>query len=152
MVADRFQDPKGRKQASEGDSGSSGGEVTSAGVPWSEISDWYLPYIEWMDCRYGPFVEQLPSLERLPVPEALLRLPQLHENRPRGSKAMLDAGAARSRLMACRPGAWIRSPYTGWVWAKFPNGGVGWVPGVEELPKELEVSPGRRHPNGNPLP
>src|SRR5262245_18199859 len=43
------------------------------------------------------------------------------------------------RLRNIRPGAWLISPYTGWKWAKWPSGDVGWVPPNVELPKGLQV-------------
>jgi hypothetical protein len=39
-----------------------------------------------------------------------------------------------------RPGAWLISPFTGWKWAKWPNGEVGWLPNEIELPAKLKVS------------
>jgi hypothetical protein len=68
-------------------------------------------------------------MDAVPVPDILCGLPDLHEDRPRGSKAMLDAAGARARLRDERPGAWLISPYTGWKWAKWPNENVGWLPG-----------------------
>jgi hypothetical protein len=57
-------------------------------------------------------------MDLMPVPDILNRLSSLHEKRPRGSKAMLDAAGARARLRDVRPGAWVISPYIGWKWAK----------------------------------
>ena len=83
----------------------------------------------------------LPPIDVVPVPEILNRLPYLHEDRPRGSKAMLDAAGARARLRDVRPGAWLISSYSGWKWAKWPSGDVGWLPADVELPEILQVSP-----------
>lgn len=118
--------------------------VTSAGVPWSEVDDSVFDYVAWMDGVYGSAKDALPSIAEVPVPEALLRLPWLNEARPRGSKAMIDAGGAKQRLSDCRPGAWLLSPYTGWKWAKWPTGEVGWLPADVSLPDVLRV-PHRDH-------
>jgi hypothetical protein len=114
-------------------------EVTSCGVPWSEVTDDVLHYVEWMDGRHGVARDALPSIEEVPIPEVLAELPQLHPKRPTGSKPMLDVSGARRRLANCRPGAWLRSPYTGWQWAVWPNGEVGWLPNDLVLPKSLRV-------------
>jgi len=58
---------------------------------------------------------------------------------PRGSKAMIDAAGARARLNEVRPGAWLISPYTGWKWARWPSGDVGWLPSDVKLPPCLRV-------------
>jgi tetratricopeptide (TPR) repeat protein len=47
--------------------------------------------------------------------------------------------AARARLHEVRPGAWLISPYTGWNWAKWPSGDVGWLPSDVKLPPCLRV-------------
>jgi hypothetical protein len=52
---------------------------------------------------------------------------------------MLDVHGAKSRLENCRPGAWLISPFTGWRWAKWPDGEVGWVPANVCLPESLRV-------------
>jgi hypothetical protein len=36
-------------------------DVTSAGVPWSELPDYALAYVEWMDGRHGSAKEILPG-------------------------------------------------------------------------------------------
>jgi len=46
---------------------------------------------------------------------------------------------ARQRLANYRPGAWLISPYTGWKWAKWPDGEVGWLPADVALPDLLRV-------------
>jgi hypothetical protein len=69
--------------------------------------------VEWIDGRQGSAKESLPSLDQIPVPAVLLTLPYLHDDRPRGSKAMLDASGAQHRLANCRPGAWLVSPQAG---------------------------------------
>jgi hypothetical protein len=76
----------------------------------------------------------------VPVPDILYRLPYLLENRPRRSKAMLDVAGAKARLRDVRPGAWLISPYTGWKWAKWPSGDIGWLPADTELPATLRVA------------
>ena len=35
--------------------------------------------------------------------------------------------------------ATLISPYTGWKWAKWPSGAIGWVPSAVELPDALRV-------------
>jgi hypothetical protein len=122
------------------DAGQFSDDVTSAGMPWSEVPEFALPYVEWMDGRHGCAKDLLPSPEEVPIPAVLFELPRLHENRPRGSKAMIDAQGAGFRLADCRPGAWVVSPYTGWQWAKWPTGEVGWVPRGTALPDALRVS------------
>ena len=81
----------------------------------------------------------MPPVDVVPVPDILYRLPYLHEDRPRGSKAMLDAAGAQARLRDVRPGAWLISPFSGWKWAKWPSGDVGWLPTDIELPAILQV-------------
>ena len=125
---------KGIKVASDG-----GPELTSAGVPWSEVPDFARAHVAWIDGRHGSAQSSLPSVDVVQVPDILYRLPYLHENRPRGSKAMLDAAGARARLRDLRPGAWLVSPYSGWKWAKWPSGDVGWLPADIELPATLQV-------------
>ena len=115
-------------------------ELTSTGVPWSEISAEDLPAVEWIEGRQGGAHDGLPSLDAVPVPSVLFTLPVLHERRPRGSKAMLDVAGARHRLASCRPGAWVVSAFTGSRWAKWPSGEVGWLPPSVVLPEELRVS------------
>ena len=126
---------KETKVASDG-----GPELTSAGVPWSEVPEFARPHVAWMDGRHGSAQATLPSVDVVPVPDILNTLPYLHEDRPRGSKAMIDAAGARARLRDVRPGAWLISPYSGWKWAKWPSGDVGWLPANVELPAALQVS------------
>jgi hypothetical protein len=87
----------------------------------------------------GTVQHQIAYLAWMLLPGVLNTLPYLHEQRSRGSKAMLDAAGARARLRDVRPGAWLISPYTGWKWAKWPNGEVGWLPLEIEMPKSLRV-------------
>ncbi len=94
----------------------------------------------WMDGRHGPAQGLVPSLDEEPIPEALFRLPRLHPQRPRGSKPMLDVAGAKARLRDARPGAWVISPFTGWKWAKFPDGEVGWIAPDVTLPEALQVT------------
>ena len=122
------------KLASDG-----GPEKTSAGVPWSEVPEFARPDVAWIDGRHGPVQSSLPPVDVVPMPDVLYRLPYLNEDRPRGWKAMLDAAGARSRLRDVRPGAWLISPYSGWKWAKWPSGDVGWLPTDIELPAILQV-------------
>ena len=92
------------------------------------------------EIRAGSAQSSLPSVDVVPVPDILYRLPYPHEDRPLGSKAMLDAAGARAKLRDVRPGAWLISPYSGWKWAKWPSGDVGWLPADVELPATLQVS------------
>jgi len=117
-----------------------GPELTSAGVPWREVPEFARHYVEWMDGRHGSAQATLPSVDVVPVPDVLNTLPFLHEDRPRGSKAMLDAAGAQERLRDVRPGAWLISPYSGWKWAKWPSGDVGWLPANVGLPAALQVA------------
>ena len=121
------------KRKTNGAAAGSGG-VTSSGVPWSEVPDFVLTKVEWMDGRHGPAREPLPSIGQVPIPAVLFTLPCLHEDRPRGSSAMIDTQGAKLRPSNCRPGAWVKSPITGWRWAKWPTGEVGWVPANVALP------------------
>jgi hypothetical protein len=114
-------------------------DVTSAGVPWSEVPEFALSHVEWIDNRHGPAKQALPPIDQVPIPTIFDTLPRLHQDRPRGSKAMLDVHGARSGLESCRPGAWLISPFTGWKWAKWPDGEAGWVPSNVCLPESLRV-------------
>jgi len=114
-------------------------EVTSAGVPWSKVPDFVLFHVEWMDGRHGSAEQTLPHVDQIPIPHVLFTFPRLHENRPRGTKAMIDANGAKCRLADCRPGAWLLSPFTGWKWAKWPDGEVGWLPPDTALSDSLRV-------------
>jgi hypothetical protein len=114
-------------------------ELASAGVPRSEVPGFALPYAEWLDGRHCPAEDTLPSVNEIAIPAVLLALPVLHADRPHGSKAMADVHGARQRLANCRPGAWLISPYTGWRWAKWPNGEVGWLSADTVLPDSLRV-------------
>ena len=112
---------------------------TSAGVKWSEVPEHSRHHAEWIDGRHGPAASKLPGLEAVPVPAALVALSSLHPDRPRGSKAMLDASGAKARLAEARAGAWLISTFTGWKWAKWPCGEVGWLPEEVEVPEALRV-------------
>jgi hypothetical protein len=112
---------------------------TSAGVPCSEVPEDVRHKVAWFEGRHGSALTPLPTIDSVPVPGILNKLPRLHEKRPRGSKAMLDASGAEARLRNVRPGAWLISPLTGWKWAKWPNGEVGWLPADIELPATLRV-------------
>ena len=117
-----------------------GRELTSAGVPWREVPEFARHHVEWMDGRHGSAQTMLPPVDVVPVPDVLNTLPRLHKDRPRGSKATLDAAGALERLRDVRPGAWLISPYSGWKWAKWPSGDVGWLPASVELPAALQVA------------
>jgi hypothetical protein len=54
---------------------------------------------------------------------------------------MLDASRAKGRLRDTRPGTWLISPFTGWKWAKWPCGEVGWLPTDTQLPDRLRLQP-----------
>lgn len=114
-------------------------DLTSAGVPWSEVPDFAVAHVEWLDGRHGSAEDGLPSVDQFPIPDVLFALPVLHPRRPTGSKAMGDVHGARQRLANCRPGAWLISPYSGWRWAKWPNGEVGWLSAEIVLPDCLRV-------------
>lgn len=116
-----------------------GEQETSAGVRWSEVPESARHDVVWIDGRHGPAAAPLPSIEVEPIPAVLYRLPQLHPARPRGSKPMLDVAGAKARLRTARPGAWLISPLTGWKWAKWPNGEVGWAPSDVQFPDSLRV-------------
>ena len=116
-----------------------GPELTSAGVPWSEVPEFARANVAWIGGRYGSAESSLPPVDVVPVPDILYGLPYLHEDRPTGSKAMLDAAGARTRLRDVRPGAWLISPFTGWKWAKWPSEDVGWLLTDIELPATLQV-------------
>jgi hypothetical protein len=92
-----------------------------------------------MDGRHVPAQTTLPAVEASPVPDVLYNLPSLHEDRPRGSRAMIDAAGARAQLRDVRPGGWLISPYKGCKWAKWPNGDVGWLPADVELPAISQI-------------
>jgi hypothetical protein len=127
--------PRPKKQTPSPDNS----DLTSGGVPWSDLSGVVRYKMEWMDGRHGSADDRLPSLTELPVPQLLFELPELHESRPRGSKAMIDHQGAKFRLVDCRAGAWLVSPLTGHKWVKFPSGKVGWVPMQVQLPDALRV-------------
>jgi hypothetical protein len=73
---------KGTKIASDG-----GPELTSAGVPWSEVPGFARPDVAWIDGRPGWAQAPLPSVDVVPVPDILNSLPYPHEDRPLGSKS-----------------------------------------------------------------
>ena len=76
-------------------------DVTSAGLPWSEVGDDVLYKVEWIDGRHGSAKEILPPIDQIPIPAVLFSLPHLHADRPRGSKAMLDAHGAAAPALGC---------------------------------------------------
>ncbi len=114
-------------------------DVTSAGVPWSEIPVWARRDAEWADGVLYDGLPQLPSVTEVPFPQALLDLPDSHPDRPTGTKAMIDATGARAALASARPGSWVISPRTVTKWAKWPGGEIGWVPADTTLPDSLRI-------------
>ena len=42
-------------------------EVTSAGVPWSEVPDFALFHVEWMAGRHGSAKQTLPPVDRVAI-------------------------------------------------------------------------------------
>ena len=114
--------------------------VTSAGVRLSDVPEFARHDVEWMEGVHGSATDYLPPEADVAIPEILYSLPELHPDRPRGSKAMIDAHGARHRLKHCRPGGWLISSFAGGKWAVWPNGHIGWVPKDVELPKALRVS------------
>jgi len=115
-------------------------DLTSAGVPLNEVPEFARHHVEWMDGRHGTSPVELRTITDVPVPQVLTTFPHLNDQRPRESKAMIDAAGARARLHGLRPGAWLISPYTGWKWAKWPSGDVGWLPSDVQLPASLKVA------------
>ena len=102
----------------------SGPELTSAGVPWSEVPEFARPDVAWIDGRHGSAQSALPAVNVVAVPDILYTLPYLHTERPTGSKAMLDAAGARARLRDVRPAGadadgapsiWLQSIALGFV-------------------------------------
>ena len=51
-------------------------EVTSAGVPWSEVPDFALFHVEWMDGRHGSAKQTLPPVDRVAIPPVLFTVPK----------------------------------------------------------------------------
>jgi hypothetical protein len=121
---------------------------TSSGIPLKDLAIEIRHIIDWIDGVHGSAAElELPSISEVPIPRELLYIPRLHPDRPRGASAMADAHGANLRLRGCRPGAWLVSPKTGWHWAVWPNGEIGWLPKSIELPPELRVSSSVALPN-----
>ena len=111
---------------------------TSAGVKFKDVPIDARHEVEWIEgCHV--FNRNLPTLNELPVPRILYQLPALHPDRPRGSRAMLCAHGAKSRLVGLRPGAWTVTPFNDWRYAIFPDGQVGWIPTEMDLPQTLFV-------------
>ena len=69
------------KVASDG-----GPEITSAGVPWSEVPEFARVHVAWIDGRHGSAQSSLPPVDVVPVPDILYTLPSLHEDRPEDRK------------------------------------------------------------------
>lgn len=116
-----------------------GDRMTSGGLRLRDVPPDFRHEVEWIDGMHGA-AYGLPSLDAVPVPPVLFELPRLHPDRPLGASATLDAAGATARLRGCRPGAWLISPRSGWHWAVWPDGEVGWKPRTVALPPELRVS------------
>ena len=114
--------------------------ITSVGKRLGDQPDWIRSDLEWMEGVHGSADGLLPTETKVPIPSVLYTLPELHPDRPRGSKPMIDVAGAKSRLKGCRPGTWLLSPFTGWKWAVWPSGHIGWLPKDVELPDNLRVS------------
>ena len=114
--------------------------ITSVGDRLGDVPEFARHDVEWMEGVHGSAKEDLPSQTDVPTPDVLNSLPWLHPDRPRGSKAMIDVHGANYRLQNCRPGAWLTSSFTGWKWAVWPGGQIGWLPNDVELPKSLTVA------------
>ncbi len=67
-------------------------DLTSAGLPWNEVPEFARHQVAWIDGRQGSAPTLLPPLDVVPVPDFLNTLPHLHDERPRGSKAMSRRG------------------------------------------------------------
>jgi len=115
-----------------------GDRMTSVGVLLRNVPEALRHEVEWLDGMHGA-AAGLPPISEVPIPAILHEIPRVHPYRPRGVAAELDAGGARARLCGCRPGAWVISPKTGWHWAVWPDGEVGWKPGNVALPAKLQV-------------
>jgi len=113
--------------------------ITSVGRRLGDVPEFVRHDVEWMEGVHGTGKDTLPSVNEFPIPEVLYSTKIDHAAHPRGSKAMIDIHSANSRLKDCRPGAWLISPYSGWKWAVWPNGCIGWLPKEVELPKALRV-------------
>ena len=118
---------------------SDGDFITSAGVRLSDVPEFARHDVEWMEGVQGSGAGNLPSEADVPCPQELSVLPELHPDRPRGSKAMIDVHGAKCRLKDCRPGAWLVSAFTGWKWAVWPSGHIGWLPSDVKVPDTLRV-------------
>jgi hypothetical protein len=71
----------------------------------------------------------------------LSAMPCLHPDRPRGSKAMVDAWGAKRCLVMSEPGARVISPLTNRIWARWPGGEIDWLPPSVLLPSAAKVVP-----------
>ena len=114
--------------------------IRSAGVRLSDVPEFARSHVEWMEGVHGSATDGLPSQTDVPIPDVLYLLPELHPDRARGSKAMIDTHGATGRLKNCRPGLWLISLYAGSKWAVWPNGHIGRVPGDVVLPDALRIS------------
>jgi len=118
-------------------------DVTSTDMCWPAMPEFDPSNVVWLDERRGSVNEPMPPVDRGPSSAVLITfpfaLPRLHEGHPMGPKAMGDSNRAKRQLRRCKSGAWLLSPYTGWCWAKWHTGDVGWVPANVELPNCLRV-------------
>lgn len=73
------------------------------------------------------------------------------EDRPRGWKAMLDSAVARALLRDAPAGAWLVGSYSGWKWAKWSSGDIGWLSADVELFTTLQASVRREPPKTEQL-
>jgi hypothetical protein len=73
------------------------------------------------------------------LPIFLFTLPSMNKDGPCSPRTMGDSNIASRKLQNYGPGAWLLSPMTGFLWAKWPNGDVGWVPASVTLPEFLRV-------------
>ena len=53
------------------DAAESASDLTSAGVPWSEVPDFAVAEVESIDGRHGTAKDNLPSVEEIPIPDIL---------------------------------------------------------------------------------
>jgi hypothetical protein len=80
-----------------------GPELTSAGVPWSEVPEFARVHVAWIDGRHGSAQSSLPPVDVVPVPDILYRLPYLHEERPVDRKPCSIRQAREGDCEMCVP-------------------------------------------------
>jgi hypothetical protein len=54
---------------------------------------------------------------------------------------MVDAWGAKRCLAMSEPGAWVISPLTNRIWARWPGGEIDWLPPSVLLPSAAKVVP-----------